>query len=133
MELNEENEKPKSSFLLKLRAILNEPNNSQYIKWSKDGKFFIINCENLNAFADNILPKHYKHHNYNSFHRQLNSYNFRTIPNENKDEIHFMNDKFNKWITDEEIKEIKEIKLIKRKTKKLKKIKNKFKKLEKVN
>ena len=125
MELNEENETPKSSFLLKLRAILNEPNNSQYIKWSKDGKFFIINCENLNAFADNILPQYFKHRNYNSFHRQLNLYNFRTIPNDNQNEIHFIHDKFKKGITDEEIKTIK-------KNKKIKKIKKNNKKLNPV-
>ena len=122
MELNEENEKQKSSFLLKLRTILNEPENEEYIKWSKDGKFFIINCENLNAFADNILPQYFKHRNFNSFHRQLNLYNFRTIPNDNQNEIHFIHDKFKKGITDEEIKTIK-------KNKKIKKIKKKNKKL----
>ena len=122
MELNEENEKQKSSFLLKLRTILNEPENEEYIKWSKDGKFFIINCENLNAFADKILPQYFKHRNYNSFHRQLNLYNFRTIPNDNQDEIHFIHDKFKKGITDEEIKTIK-------KNKKIKKIKKNNKKL----
>jgi hypothetical protein len=125
MELNEENETPKSSFLLKLRTILNEPENEEYIKWSKDGKFFIINCENLNAFADNILPQYFKHRNYNSFHRQLNLYNFRTIPNDNQDEIHFIHDKFKKGITDEEIKTIK-------KNKKIKKIKKNNKKLNSV-
>jgi len=125
MELNEENEKQKSSFLLKLRTILNEPENEEYIKWSKDGKFFIINCENLNAFADNILPQYFKHRNFNSFHRQLNLYNFRTIPNDNQDEIHFIHDKFKKGITDEEIKTIK-------KNKKIKKIKKNNKKLNSV-
>ena len=130
MELNEENETPKSSFLLKLRTILNEPENEEYIKWSKDGKFFIINCENLNAFADNILPQYFKHHNFNSFHRQLNLYNFRIIPNDNQDEIHFIHAKFKKGISDDEIKNIKPIKKkpIKR-TKNLKKIKKKNKKL----
>ena len=118
MELNEENEKQKSSFLLKLRTILNEPGNEEYIKWSEDGKFFILYCQNINTFADNILPQYFKHRNYNSFHRQLNLYNFRTIPNDNQNEIHFMHDKFKKWITDEEIKKIK-------KNKKIKKIKNK--------
>ena len=122
MELNEENEKQKSSFLLKLRTILNEPENEEYIKWSKDGKFFIINCENLNAFADNILPQYFKHRNYNSFHRQLNLYNFRIIPNDNQNEIHFIHAKFKKGITDEEIKTIK-------KNKKIKKIKKNNKKL----
>ena len=128
MELNEENETQKSSFLLKLRTILNEPKNEEYIKWSKDGKFLIINCENLNAFAENILPQYFKHRNFNSFHRQLNLYNFRTIPNDNQNEIHFMHDKFKKGITDEEIKNIKPIKKkpIKR-TKNLKKIKKKNK------
>ena len=118
MELNEENEKQKSSFLLKLRSILNEPENEEYIKWSKDGKFFILYCKNINTFADNILPQYFKHRNFNSFHRQLNLYNFRIIPNDNQNEIHFMHDKFKKWITDEEIKKIK-------KNKKIKKIKNK--------
>ena len=47
MELNEENEKQKSSFLLKLRTILNEPGNEEYIKWSEDGKFFILYCKNI--------------------------------------------------------------------------------------
>ena len=118
MELNEENETPKSSFLLKLSTILNDVGNEEYIKWSKDGKFLIINCENLNAFAENILPQYFNHRNFNSFRRQLNLYNFRTIPNDNQNEIHFMHDKFKKWITDEEIKKIK-------KNKKIKKIQNK--------
>jgi len=128
MELNEENEKQKSSFLLKLRSILNEPENEEYIKWSKDGKFFILYCKNINTFADNILPQYFKHRNFNSFHRQLNLYNFRTIPNDNQDEIHFIHAKFKKGITDDEIKNIKPIKKkpIKR-TKNLKKIKNKNK------
>ena len=114
MELNEENEKQKSSFLLKLRTILNEPGNEEYIKWSEDGKFFILYCKNINTFADNILPQYFKHRNFNSFHRQLNLYNFRTIPNDNQNEIHFMHDKFKKWITDEEIKKIKKNKKIKK-------------------
>ena len=130
MELNEENEKQKSSFLLKLRTILNEPGNEEYIKWSEDGKFFILYCKNINTFADNILPQYFKHRNFNSFHRQLNLYNFRTIPNDNQDEIHFIHAKFKKGITDDEIKNIKPIKKkpIKR-TKSLKKIKKKNKKL----
>ena len=109
MELNEENEKQKSSFLLKLRTILNEPKNEEYIKWSKDGKFFILDCKNINAFADNILPQYFKHRNFNSFHRQLNLYNFRIIPNDNQDEIHFIHAKFKKGISDDEIKNIKPI------------------------
>ena len=84
--------------------------NAEYIKWSEDGKFFIIYRKNLNAFENNILSKYFNHRNYNSFHRQLNLYNFRIIQNKNKDEIHFMNEKFSFWKTYEEIKEIKPIK-----------------------
>ena len=129
MELNEENEKPKSSFLLKLRTILNKPENEKYIKWSKDGTFFILYCKNLNAFAENILPQHFKHHNFNSFHRQLNLYNFRGIPNDNQDEIHFIHDKFKKGIKNEEIKNIKPIKrqIKPKRIKPIKKIKKKKK------
>ena len=133
MELNEENETPKSSFLLKLRTILNEPGNEEYIKWNEDGKFFILYCQNINTFADNILPQYFMHRNFNSFHRQLNLYNFRTTPNDNQDEIHFIHAKFKKGISDDEIKNIKPIKKkpIKR-TKNLKKIKKKNKKLNSV-
>ena len=127
MELNEENDKTKASFLLKLRAILNEPGNEEYIKWSEDGKFFIIYCKNLNAFADNILPRHFKHHTFSSFHRQLNLYNFHKEPNDKIGEIHFRNDKFKKGISVEEIKRIKKTKKIK------KKLKKQNKKLKKVN
>jgi len=127
MELNEENDKTKASFLLKLLAILNEPGNEEYIKWSEDGKFFIIYCKNLNAFADNILPKHFKHHTFSSFHRQLNLYNFHKEPNDKIGEIHFRNDKFKKGISVEEIKRIKKTKKIKKKSKK------QNKKLKKVN
>ena len=127
MELNEENEKSKSSFLFKLREMLNETENKEYIKWDYSGKFFIIYCKNKNTFADNILSKYFNHNNYDTFHRQLNKYNFHTKANSKKDEIHFVHDKFYKGINDQEIKEIKP------KKNKLIRIKNKNKKLKKVN
>ena len=124
MELNEENEKSKSSFLFKLREMLNETGNEEYIKWDDSGKFFIIYCKNKNTFAENILSKYFNHNNYDTFHRQLNYYNFHTKANSKKDEIHFVHDKFYKGINDQEIKEIKP------KKNKLIRIKNKNKKLK---
>ena len=124
MELNEENEKSKSSFLFKLREMLNENENKEYIKWDDSGKFFIIYCKNKNTFAENIHSKYFNHNNYDTFHRQLNKYNFHTKANSKKDEIHFVHDKFYKEITDKEIQEIKP------KKNKLIRIKNKNKKLK---
>ena len=121
---NEENKKSKSSFLFKLRDIINDPNNSEYIKWRENG--FIIYCQNYNNFASNILPKYFKHNSLQSFHKQLNIYKFYIVQNEKKEEKHFCHDTFRPNIKDNEIKAI-----IKRNKKNLKK-KNLKKKILKI-
>lgn len=105
MAINEENKNSKSSFLIKLREILNDPDNSEYIKWSENG--FIIYSQNINGFANNILPKYFKHNLFSTFQKQLNLYNFHIVQNEKKDQKHFWHDKFKPGITNNEIKLIK--------------------------
>lgn len=42
------------------------------VSWTGDGKQFTIH--QLNEFSSKLLPKNFKHSNFSSFVRQLNSY-----------------------------------------------------------
>ena len=67
-------------------------NSSETIKWSQEGKTFII--ANTEKFI-RILPKYFKTKNYSSFVRQLNMYNFHKI--KNKEGYHeFQHENFRK-------------------------------------
>ncbi|CBJ31355.1 Heat Shock transcription factor [Ectocarpus siliculosus] len=63
-----------ASFLNKLWNILNEPHLSKHITWNQDGDGIVVN--HPAQFAKAVLPKYYKHNNYQSFVRQLNIYGF---------------------------------------------------------
>lgn len=67
----------KSSFVQKLYAILNSNEYYTLISWSFTGNSFIVS--NAAEFATQVLPKHYKHGNFNSFVRQLNMYGFHKV------------------------------------------------------
>jgi heat shock transcription factor 1 len=41
------------------------PENSDIISWNEDGNAFLV--KKVNEFADQILPKYFKHNNYASF------------------------------------------------------------------
>ena len=99
-------EKPehKAKFLEKLYSILDNKDFSKYIKWKDDGLSFIILDQFY--FAQHVLPIFYNHHNFSSFNRQLNNYNFRNI-SLNKKEIEYKHDIFNKFINPVDIKLIK--------------------------
>lgn len=96
-----------STFIFKLYEILNnEKDNSTIIHWnSSENGFVIINFEN---FRNILLPKHFKHHNYSSFVRQLNMYDFHKTKNDKL--LEFINKRFQK-------NQLKMIKSIKRKKK----------------
>ena len=103
--------KPKyeSSFYTQLYTILNDTDYSEYIKWSEDGSSIII--LNKNALTEKVFPNFFKHHNYSSFVRQLNLYNFKKIKSSKKTQHIYKHDQFNSS------KSIEEIGLIKRKDK----------------
>ncbi|KAI9343448.1 hypothetical protein DFJ73DRAFT_518707 [Zopfochytrium polystomum] len=64
------------AFLSKLYSIVND-NSSNLIRWSSDGRSFII--ENCDEFAKEVLPRFFKHSNLSSFVRQLNMYGFHKV------------------------------------------------------
>ena len=103
--INHRNEKVES-FLLKLNEILNNKSYSQIINWTNDGESIII--KDHNELTKKVLPKYFKHHNYASFVRQLNMYNFHKVRNDsNSNEQIFKHDIFIKGISIDKIKKMK--------------------------
>jgi len=56
-----------------------DSNNTELIRWSDDGKSFIVLDED--EFARTLIPELFKHNNYASFVRQLNMYGFHKTVN----------------------------------------------------
>ena len=97
--------KSEPSFLSKLYQILSEKDYSQYIHWSHDGLSVIIS--DPTGLTKKVLPKFYNHHNYASFVRQLNMYNFHKIRTDPKsNEQKYAHSEFYKGKTAQEIQEI---------------------------
>ena len=109
--------KTEPSFLSKLYQILNEKDYSPYIHWAQDGLTVIISDQT--GLTKKVLPKFYNHHNFASFVRQLNMYNFHKIRSDPKsNEQKYIHNEFYKG------KSIKEIQEIRRKIKTEEKEKN---------
>ena len=103
--LYSKNEKSET-FLLKLYEILKTKSYYQYINWSEDGKSIVI--KDITGLTKKVLPKFYKHHNFASFVRQLNMYNFHKIRStSSSNEQIFQHEKFVKDITIDVVKNIK--------------------------
>lgn len=68
------NKKQGSAFLEKLYEILMDDQFENYITWCTDGKSILI--KRVEEFSQIVLPKFFKHNNFQSFVRQLNMYNF---------------------------------------------------------
>ncbi|WPG97827.1 Hypothetical protein R9X50_00060800 [Acrodontium crateriforme] len=65
-------------FVQKLSSFL-DSNNTDLIRWSDDGRSFIVLDED--EFARTLIPELFKHNNYASFVRQLNMYGFHKTVN----------------------------------------------------
>ena len=97
--------KTEPSFLFKLYQILSSQEYHSYIHWSHDGLSVIIS--DSIGLTKKVLPKYYNHHNYASFVRQLNMYNFhkiRTDPKSNEQKY-----SHNEFYRGKSVKEIQEI------------------------
>lgn len=68
-----------TTFLLTTYRMLEDKENTQVIRWQRDGNSFVIT--GIEEFVK-ILPKYFKTRNYSSFVRQLNLYNFHKIKNQ---------------------------------------------------
>ncbi|XP_061368721.1 heat stress transcription factor A-3-like [Gastrolobium bilobum] len=82
-------ENPVPPFLSKTFDLVNDPSLDPIISWSSTGGSFIV-WDPL-EFARIVLPRNFKHNNFSSFVRQLNTYGFRKI---DTDKWEFFNEAF---------------------------------------
>lgn len=59
-------------FLTKTYQLVDDHTVDDVISWNEDGSTFIV--WNPTVFARDLLPKYFKHNNFSSFVRQLNTY-----------------------------------------------------------
>lgn len=59
-------------FLTKTYQLVDDKAIDDVISWNEDGSTFIV--WNPTEFAKDLLPKYFKHNNFSSFVRQLNTY-----------------------------------------------------------
>lgn len=59
-------------FLTKTYQLVDDSAIDDVISWNEDGSTFIV--WNPTEFARDLLPKYFKHNNFSSFVRQLNTY-----------------------------------------------------------
>ena len=64
-------------FLTKTYQLVEDPSVDEMVSWNEDGSTFIV--WRPAEFARDLLPKYFKHNNFSSFVRQLNTYGFRKV------------------------------------------------------
>lgn len=72
--LNEQGPPP---FLKKIFDMVEDPDTNTVVSWSETRDSFIVWDEHV--FAEDLLPRYFKHKNFSSFIRQLNTYGFKKI------------------------------------------------------
>ncbi|KAK7332091.1 hypothetical protein VNO80_28838 [Phaseolus coccineus] len=64
-------------FLSKTYDMVDDPSTNSIVSWSVTNKSFVV--WNPPEFSKDLLPRFFKHSNFSSFIRQLNTYGFRKI------------------------------------------------------
>eukprot|EP00208_Stichococcus_sp_RCC1054_P000129 CAMPEP_0206147154 /NCGR_PEP_ID=MMETSP1473-20131121/32573_1 /ASSEMBLY_ACC=CAM_ASM_001109 /TAXON_ID=1461547 /ORGANISM="Stichococcus sp, Strain RCC1054" /LENGTH=535 /DNA_ID=CAMNT_0053543987 /DNA_START=175 /DNA_END=1782 /DNA_ORIENTATION=+ len=70
-------EAPAPPFLLKTFDLVSDPETDDVVAWTEDGRSFVVFKQDM--FSRNLLPLFFKHNNFSSFVRQLNTYGFRKV------------------------------------------------------
>lgn len=76
-------------FLTKTFDVVDDTTTNHIVSWSRGGTSFVVS--DPHNFSNLLLPRYFKHNNFSSFIRQLNTYGFRKI---DSDRWEFANEGF---------------------------------------